>query len=124
MDLPALLATTLVGVVASGLAVAVRLAFQRLREAEARQAEIRARLATVEGRPDGVGAEQLRTQAAELRECMAERYVRRDDYVTHIAGVSSRLDAQGGMLLEQRAMLVRVEERIRGMEGGRHDRAE
>ena len=118
VDLPTLLATTLIGVLASGIGVAVRVAFQRLRESEARQAAILARLVTVEGRSEGVDDAQLRALAAEMRECMAERYVRRDDYVTHTAGVASRLDALSLVLAEQRAMLARVEERIGGMMGG------
>lgn len=106
-DIGAWLLKGVITVVVTSLAFAVRGLFTRLREAEAR-------VVALEKTPppcDAAGrAAQADLQAFKL--CVAEHYVRRDDYATQMAGALTRLDAIG-------VMVARLEERSRLQEADR-----
>ena len=81
------------GVIISGLGVAVRGMFVRVRTAEAK-------VAVLESRPpssDAAGKTALGEVQA-LKLCLAQHYVRRDDYVMQMTGVIQKLDSIGTMV--------------------------
>ncbi len=104
-----------IGVVVGGLGWVVRGLFTRVRTLEAQSAAREERVAALEKEPAPSDAtarqaqEDARGAKEELQKfklCVAERYVRRDDYVTQMAGVLTRLDAIG-------VMVARVDERMK-----------
>ena len=103
-ELGAIIVRTLVGVVITGLGFAIRSLFVRARE-------LQVKVATLESRPapDNSEARKAREELQALRLCIAERYTLRDDYVSQMAGVLTRLDGIG-------TIVARVEERQKAHE--------
>lgn len=95
------LARIVAGVIVAGLGVAIRNLFVRVRHNESA-------VAVLSNRP--VANDKAGTEAKEdlqkFKLCVAENYVRRDDYVAQMAGVLTKLDAIG-------VMVARVDERMR-----------
>ena len=107
-ELATLLVRGVVGTVIAGLGFAVRGLFARARQLESEVAALKARpLPNDEaGRAAAAALQQLKLD-------IAERYIRRDDYVTQMAGVATKLDSIG-------VMVARLDERFRLQEGAEH----
>ena len=87
--------------IVSGLGIAIRNLFVRTRNSERAIAVLNARPVA----SDKAGTE-AREDLQKFKLCVAEGYVRRDDYVAQMAGVLTKLDAIG-------VMVARVDERVR-----------
>lgn len=107
-DIGAWIVKGVIGCVIVSLGIAVRGLFSRLRETEARVVAIEKAPA-----PCDAAGREAQAQVQDLRLCMAEHYIRRDDYVAQMGLVTSKLDAIG-------VMVARMDERMKTHEA-RHD---
>ena len=102
-ELGQIIVRAVVGVVITGLGFAVRGLFVRMRTAEAGLAAL--------GKPDKAG-QVAREELQKFKLCVAETYVRRDDYVMQMGGVIQKLDSIGTMV-SRLDEWRRIQERMR-----------
>ena len=107
-ELATIIVRAVIGVVITGLGFAMRGLFVRLREAESEIAVLKNQPAPT----DKAGREAMEA-LQRFKLCVAESYIRRDDYVPQMALVTTKLDGIGGMVM-------RVDERTK-LWGGRHE---
>lgn len=103
------------GSIAAGIVAAVGGLFLRLRTLEARRAAADVRLEALEERDTGLGELQgMREELHKMRLCMAESYLRREDFVPVSSRVLGALERQG-------LAIARLEARLDARTGGRRD---
>lgn len=100
-ELATVLVRSTVGAVIAGLGFAIRSLFVRMRTAEARVKV----LEETRPAPDTAGREAL-AELQQFKLCVAENYIRRDDYIPQVTTLITRVDAIG-------VMVARVDERFR-----------
>lgn len=96
-DIEVWVARAVIGALVTGAVIALA----RMRALERNQAVLTKTVGRLEKQDTGAGAVQ------ELRICIAENYVRREDYVPQMSGINAKLDSIG-------AMVARLDERSRG----------